>query len=122
MFHMKQIIDTADNIFVRCVKKKSHLFSIIKYNFHYTPALIAKLKPMLQLKKNQSRNTKIFSAEEIRVKLTASAIVSHETSANQQVNVLYTETLVNGQIDAISNHPGAGANLRVDTAGRDKEP
>lgn len=56
MFHMKQFHCVIDKFFVRCVKKKSHLFSIMKYSFHYMPTPLPKLKRLFQLEKEEGVN------------------------------------------------------------------
>ena len=56
MFHMKQFIGQADYFFVRCVKKKKRLLSVMKNNFYFTPTPVPKLKRRLQLGKEEGGN------------------------------------------------------------------
>ena len=56
MFHMKQFHCVIDKFFVRSVKKKNHLFSIMKYSFHYMPTPLPKLKRLFQLEKEGGVN------------------------------------------------------------------
>ena len=56
MFHMKQFISQAEYFFVRSVKKKKRLFSVMKNIFCFTPTPVPKLKRRLQLGKEEGVN------------------------------------------------------------------